>query len=51
MGIADSPDIFQAKILELMESLEYVRAHIDNLLCIYKGSFEVQLEKLEEVLK
>jgi hypothetical protein len=51
MGIADSPDIFQAKMLELMESLEYVRAHIDDLLCISKRSFEDQLEKLEEVLK
>jgi hypothetical protein len=26
MGIAGSPDIFQGKLLELMESLEYVRA-------------------------
>jgi hypothetical protein len=27
MGIADSPDFFQAKMMELMESLEYVRAY------------------------
>jgi hypothetical protein len=26
MGIAGTPDIFQGKIPELMESLEYVRA-------------------------
>ncbi len=26
MGIAGSPDIFQSKLLELMESLEYVQA-------------------------
>ncbi len=26
MGIAGSPDIFQGKMLELMESLEYVQA-------------------------
>jgi hypothetical protein len=26
MGIAGSPDIFQGKMLELMESLEFVRA-------------------------
>ncbi len=51
MGIASSPDIFQAKMSELIESLEYVRAYIDDLLCISKGSFEDQLEKLEEVLK
>jgi hypothetical protein len=32
MGIAGSPDIFQGKMLELMESLEYVRAYLDDLL-------------------
>ncbi len=34
MGIAGSPDIFQGKMSELMESLEYVRAYLDDLLCI-----------------
>jgi hypothetical protein len=34
MGIAGSPDIFQAEMMKLMESLEYVRAYIDDLLCI-----------------
>ncbi len=33
MGIAGSPDIFQGKMWELMESLEFVRAYLDNLLC------------------
>jgi len=51
MGIAGSPDIFQSKMMELMESLEYVRAYIDDLLCISRGSLEDHLEKLEEVLK
>ncbi len=51
MGIAGSPDIYQAKMSELMESLDYARAYIDDLLCISKRSFEDQLEKLEEVLK
>ncbi len=51
MGIADSPDIFQGKMLELMESLEYVRACLDDLLCISKLSHEDHLEKLEEVLR
>jgi hypothetical protein len=50
MDIAGSPDIFQGKILELMESLEYVRAYLDDLLCISKLSLEDHLEKLEEVL-
>jgi hypothetical protein len=32
MGIAGSPDIFQGNMLELMESLEYVIAYLDDLL-------------------
>ncbi len=48
---AGSPDIFQGKMLELMESLEYVRAYFDELLCISKLSLEHHLEKLEEVLR
>ncbi len=51
MGIAGSPDIFQGKMLELMESLEFVRAYLDNLLRISKLSLEDHLEKLEEVLR
>ncbi len=45
MGIAGSPDIFQVKMLELMESLEFVRAYLDNLLCISKLSLEDHLEE------
>jgi hypothetical protein len=48
-GIAGSPDIFQVKMLELMESLDYVRAYLDDLLCISKLSLKNQLQKLEEV--
>ncbi len=51
MGIAGSPDIFQGKMLELKESSEYVRAYLDDLLCISKLSLEDHLEKLEEVLR
>jgi hypothetical protein len=51
MDIAGFPDIFQGKMSELMESLEYVRAYIDDLLCISKLSLEDHLEKLEEVLR
>jgi hypothetical protein len=46
MGIAGSPDIFQSKMSELMESL-----YLDDLLCISRSSFEEHLEKLEEVLR
>ncbi len=43
--------IVQGKMLELMESLEYVRAYLDDLLCISKLSLKDHLEKLEEVLR
>jgi hypothetical protein len=51
MGIAGSPDVFQGKMLELMESLEFERVYLDNLLCISKLSLEDHLEKLEVVLR
>ncbi len=51
MGIAGSPDIFQGKMLELMKTLEYVRAYLDDLLCRSKLSLEDHLDKLEEVLR
>jgi hypothetical protein len=51
MGIAGSPDILKGKMSELMESLEYVKAYLDDLLCISKLSLEDNLEKLEEVLR
>ncbi len=50
IGIAGSLDMFQEKMLELMETLEYVRDYLDDLLCISKLSLEDHLEKLEEVL-
>jgi hypothetical protein len=51
MGIAGSPDIFQEKMLELMESVEFVRAYLDYFLCISKLSIEDHLDKLEVVLR
>ncbi len=44
MGIAGSPDISQGKMSELMESLDYVRAYLDDLLYISKHSIEDHLE-------
>ena len=49
MGLCNSPDIFQEKMSELMEGLDFVRACIDDLLCLTKGSFEDHLEKLERI--
>ncbi len=50
MGIAGSLDIFQDKLSELMEFLEFVRAYLDDLLCISKLSLEDHLDKQEVVL-
>ncbi len=36
---------------ELIQALEYVRAYLDDLLCISKLSLEDHLEKLEVVLR
>jgi hypothetical protein len=45
MGYAGSADIFQAEMTNLMEALEYVRAYIDDLLVITRGTLEDHLEK------
>ena len=50
MGVACSPDIFQAKMSELMGTLEFVRTYIDDLLCITTGSLDDHLNKLKRVL-
>ncbi len=51
MGYAGSADIFQAEMMKLMEALEYVRAYIDDLLVITRGTLEDHLDKLREVLR
>ena len=50
MGIAGSPDIFQAKMSELMIALEYVKKYLDNLLIMTKSNLIDHLDKLKEVL-
>ena len=50
MGLCNSADIFQEKIKKLFAGLEYIRAYINDLLIIRKGSFKDHLEKLEQVL-
>eukprot|EP00804_Cyclotella_cryptica_P030421 CCRYP_008508-RA/>CCRYP_008508-RA protein AED:0.37 eAED:0.42 QI:0/0/0/1/0/0/3/0/445 len=42
-------DIFQAKMSELMATLEFVRTYLDDLLCIRKGNLEDHLPKLRRV--
>ena len=50
MGLCNSPDIFQEKMSELMQGLEFARAYIDDLLVLTTGDFFEHLENLEEVL-
>ena len=50
MGLCNSPDIFQEKMLELFDGLDFVQTYIDDLLTLTKGTFEDHLEKLERVL-
>jgi RNase H-like domain found in reverse transcriptase/Integrase zinc binding domain/Reverse transcriptase (RNA-dependent DNA polymerase) len=51
MGLCNSPDIFQEKMSTLMQDLEFVRAYIDDLLCITKGDWYDHLDKLDAVLQ
>ncbi len=50
MSIAGSPDIFQAKMSELMVALEFVRTYLDDILCITKASLDDHLDHLRLVL-
>eukprot|EP00804_Cyclotella_cryptica_P013535 CCRYP_017229-RA/>CCRYP_017229-RA protein AED:0.35 eAED:0.35 QI:0/0/0/1/0/0/2/0/266 len=49
MGVACSPNIFQAKMAEPMATLEFFQTYLDDLLCISKGSLEDHLTKLRQV--
>ena len=50
MGLCNGPDIFQEKMSELFDGLDFVRTYIDDLLTLTKGTFEDHLEKLDGVL-
>ena len=50
MGIMAAPDIFQNKMSDLMNHLEFVRVYLDDLLIITNGSFDDHLAKLGQVL-
>ncbi len=49
MRFAGLADIFQAEMGNLMATLEYVRAYIDDLLVITKGNLDDHLDKLKQV--
>ena len=45
MGLCYSPDMFQDKMNELFNGLEYIRAYIDDLFIISNGNFEDYVNK------
>ena len=51
MGVACSPDIFQAKIYELLGDIERTEAYINDILVVKKGSFDEHLEQLNKIFQ
>ena len=49
MGLCNSPAIFQEKMNELFNGLEYVRTYIDDLLISSNKSLEDNINKLDKV--
>ncbi len=50
MGFGGSANIFQAQIMDLMTSLKFVRACMEDLLIITRGILDEHLQKMETVL-
>jgi hypothetical protein len=50
MGFGGSADIFQAQIMDLMASLKFVQAYMDDLLIITRPTLDEHLQKMETVL-
>jgi hypothetical protein len=50
MGSCNSPDIFQEKMSDLMQGLDFTRAYIGGLLIIFTGNFNHHLTHLDKVL-
>jgi hypothetical protein len=50
MGFGGPANIFQAQIKDLMASLEFVRAYMDDLIIITRQTLEKHLQKMETVL-
>jgi hypothetical protein len=47
MGVSCSPDIFQEKMSDLMQDLDFVRTYLDDLLIISSSTVEDHLQKLD----
>ncbi len=50
MGFGGSANIFQAQIMDLMASLEFLQANMDDLLIITRRTLDKHLQKMETVL-
>ncbi len=50
MGLGGSADIFQAQIINLMASLKFVQAYMDDLLIITRQTLDEHLQKIVTVL-
>jgi hypothetical protein len=50
MGFGGSANIFQAQVMDLMASLEFVRGYMDDLLIITRRTLDEHLQKMETVL-
>jgi hypothetical protein len=50
MGFGGSADIFQAQIMDLMATLNFVQAYMDDLLIITRRILDDDLDKMEAVL-
>jgi hypothetical protein len=50
IGFGGSADIFQAQIMDLMASLEFVQAYMDDLLNIMRRTLDKHLQKMKTVL-
>jgi hypothetical protein len=50
MGFGGSADIFQAQIMDLMASLEFVQVYKDDLFIITRQTLDRHLQRMEMVL-
>jgi hypothetical protein len=50
MGFRGSANIFQTQIVDLMASLKFVQAYMDNLIIIMRGVLDKHLQKMKTVL-
>ena len=51
MGVKCSPDIFQERMSDLFQGMEFVRAYLDDLLLLTKGDWSDHVVKLDQVLQ